>query len=81
MDKEFIDFIIEERIRVLSNQEEIISEEEIKQELEEILKDCLETEMEVQVNQLINKIIYSEKQLYLAGVREGVKLLKEIQKI
>ena len=81
MDKEFIDFIIEERIKILRKEDEIISEEGIKGELKDILKDYLQTEIEVQINQLINKIIFSERKLYLMGIREGIKLIKEIEKL
>lgn len=81
MDREFIDFIIEERIKILRKEAEIISEEEIKGELNDILKDYLQTEIEVQINQLINKIIFSERKLYLMGIREGIKLIKEIEKL
>lgn len=82
-DQEFKDKLVNERIAVLLGVKDIESREE------ELMKDnaaALEgldqltrQKIEVQMNLIINRMINSEQQVYVEGVKDGIKLMKWIQ--
>lgn len=83
-DKEYMDFVIEERIAVLL---QVKMEEREKEMMADASKtiEGLDEEVRLQVetcvNLLIDKMADSEVKLYMGGLKDGVKLAKWVERL
>lgn len=81
-DKEFMEFVVDERIAMLLQKDRENRETDIMDESDEFLKDVDEkTRLQVEtcINLLINQMAVSEMKLYICGLKDGVKIAKWVE--
>lgn len=78
-DKEFMEFVVDERIAMLLQRDKEKWETEMMDGADEFLKDVdeeIRLQMETYINLLINQMAVSEMKLYICGLKDGVKIAK-----
>lgn len=81
-DKEFMEFVVDERIAMLLQKDREKRETEMMDEVDEFLKNADEEtrlQMETCINLLINQMAVSEMKLYICGLKDGVKIAKWVE--
>lgn len=81
-DKEFMEFMVDERIAMLLQKDREKRETDMMDESDEFLKDVdEETRLQVEtcINLLINQMAVSEMKLYICGLKDGVKIAKWVE--
>lgn len=81
-DKEFIEFVVDERIAMLLQKDKEQQETEMMDEVDELLKNVDEEtrlQMETHINLLVNQMAVSEMKLYICGLKDGVKIAKWVE--
>lgn len=83
-DKEYIDFVIEERIAVLLQTKMEEREKEMMDDTSKTIEGLGEEvrlQVETCMNLLIDKMADSEVKLYIGGLKDGVKLMKWVDRL
>lgn len=77
-DEDFMDWVLEQRLNMLSEREGLVEEGEAIREIGDILRHGIEPEERTRLGFLLDRVRWGEKELYMKGVEDGIKAAKLI---
>lgn len=73
-----MDWVLEQRLNMLSEREGLVEEGEAIREIGDILRHGIEPEERTRLGFLLDRVRWGEKELYMKGVEDGIKAAKLI---
>lgn len=73
---DFVSWMVEKRLDMLSEQKGLPGQEEVFSELERILGGGLSAAEKTDAGMLLDRIRWDEESLYMEGVKDGIRIAK-----
>ena len=80
-EEEFIDWIIEKRLDLLSEQKKKCEQEEILDEIEEILGMSMPIPERVKIGMILDRVRWEEGEIYKEGFKDGIRVARRLYDI